>query len=84
MVADGSSSGTYAQFLKEIIAATGDSGITFQEVPSNGAIENLDKLVNNKVMGAFMHSDVIYFRSQAEKLDKFKTLLALFGQLHLP
>lgn len=80
LVADGSSSGTYQQFLKEIVIATSDSGIVFQEVPSSGAIENLDKLVNNKVMGAFMHSDVIYFRAQAEKLDNFKTLVALFDE----
>lgn len=80
LVADGSSSGTYQQFLKEITTACADSPIHFKEIPSSGAIENLDKLVNNEVSAAFMHSDVIYFRGQAENLDKFRTLLALFNE----
>jgi TRAP-type uncharacterized transport system substrate-binding protein len=82
LVADGSSSGTYQLFLKEIVVATPDSGITFKEVPSSGAVENLDKLINNEVMGAFVHSDVLFHRSKAESgLDtKYKTLLALFNE----
>jgi hypothetical protein len=82
LVADGSSSGTYQLFLKQIIESTPDSGITFKEVPSSGAIENLDKLINNEVMGAFMHSDVLFHRSKAESgLDeKYRTLLALFPE----
>lgn len=84
LVADGSSSGTYKQFLKEISVATADSGITFKEIESHGAVENLGLLVDNKVMGAFMHSDVIMHRSKNEstsQLDtKFKTLLALFPE----
>jgi len=80
LVAAGSSSGTYQQFLKQISAVTTDSGIVFKEVPSHGAIENLDLLVNNRVYAAFMHSDVIYFRGQTEDLSRFKTLLALFSE----
>ncbi len=84
LVADGSSSGTYQQFLKEIVAGTPDSGIVFKEIPSSGAIENLDKLINNEVMGAFMHSDVLFHRNKNEpdaKLDsKFETILALFPE----
>ena len=84
LVADGSSSGTYKQFLKELAAATPDSGLVFQEVPSSGAVENLDLLINNKVMGAFLHSDVIANRSKNEpnaQLDKkFQTLVALFPE----
>ena len=84
LVAAGSSSGTYQQFLKELVAATPDSGITFKEVPSTGAIDNLDKLINNEVMGAFVHSDVLFHRNKGEiqsGLDtKFKTLLALFQE----
>ena len=79
LVADGSSSGTYAQFLKEISAYTADV-VTFKEVPSSGAVENLDLLINNKASGAFMHSDVIQFRSQTTDLSKFKTLIALFSE----
>lgn len=82
LVANGSSSGTYEQFLKEIEAAIPDSGIVFKRVPSSGAIENLDKLINNEVSAAFLHSDVIYFRSKAEAgLDqRYKTLLPLFNE----
>jgi uncharacterized protein len=84
LVADGSSSGTYKQFLTQIIAATSDSGIVFKEVDSHGAVENLSLLIDNKVMGAFMHSDVIYHRSKNEPTanleKKFQTLLALFPE----
>lgn len=80
LIAAGSSSGTYQKFLKEMSLATSKSGLTFKEVDSHGAIENLDRLVNNEVQAAFMHSDVIFFRSQAEDLSKFKTLLALFRE----
>ena len=55
LVADGSTSGTYQQFLKELIPVFSDAGVplTFKEVPSTGAVDNLDKLINNQVMGAF-------------------------------
>lgn len=84
LIADGSSSGTYKQFLKELSIATSDSGITFKEVDSHGAVENLGLLIDNRVMGAFLHSDVIAHRSKNEptaKLEtKFQTLLALFPE----
>lgn len=78
-IAAGSSSGTYKKFLDEITAVTGGS-ITFVEVESHGAEENLNLLVTNKVAMAFMHSDVPFFRSQREDLSRFKTLLALFTE----
>lgn len=81
LVADGSSSGTYHEFMQQILTVFGnDCPVQVKEVSSSGAIENLDKLVNNEVSAAFMHADVIYFRGQAENLDKFKTLLALFKE----
>lgn len=84
LVADGSSSGTYKQFLKELSAAIPDAGFVFTEVPSGGAVENLDLLINNKVMGAFLHSDVIAHRAKnepnAQLEKKFQTLLALFPE----
>jgi TRAP-type uncharacterized transport system substrate-binding protein len=84
LVADGSSSGTYAQIMKELMVGVMDQNgvalVTFKEVESHGAVENLDLLVNNKVAVAFMHSDVINFRSNAEDLSRFKTLLALFHE----
>lgn len=79
LIADGSSSGTYKAFLKEIQTAVG-TAIVFQEVESHGAVENLDLLVTNKVSMAFMHSDVLDFRSKREDLSSFKTLLTLFKE----
>lgn len=79
LIAAGSSSGTYKQFLKEIVSVTGDT-VSFKEVDSHGSVENLDLLINNRVMAAFMHSDVIYFRAQSTDLSRFKTLLALFKE----
>lgn len=79
-VAAGSSSGTYKKMLEEINKTFNDMGtnpITFKLVDSHGSTENLDLLVNNKVQGAFLHSDVIYSRAQTDDLSKFKTLLAL-------
>jgi TRAP-type uncharacterized transport system substrate-binding protein len=78
LVAAGSSSGTYKAFLKEIQGVC--QGITFQEVESHGAVENLDLLVTNKVSLAFMHSDVISFRGQREDLSAYKTLITLFQE----
>lgn len=84
LVANGSSSGTYKQFLTQIVAATADSGVVFKEVESHGSVENLSLLIDNKVMGAFMHSDVIAHRAKNEPTSqlekKFQTLLALFPE----
>lgn len=86
LVADGSSSGTYKQFLKEMIPVFKDAGVhlDFKEVDSTGAVDNLDKLVNNEVMASFMHADVIYHRSKNDTTSKleerFQTLVALFPE----
>lgn len=78
-IADGSSSGTYQQMVKEVVGVCGDA-VSIVEVPASGAVENLDKLIGNEANAAFMHSDVIYFRSQREDLGNLKTLLALFRE----
>jgi TRAP-type uncharacterized transport system substrate-binding protein len=80
-IADGSSSGMYKTFLEQIEGVTAGT-ITFEEVESHGAVENLDLLMNNKVSGAFLHNDVIDFRNRTDstKLAKFKTLLCLFSE----
>jgi TRAP-type uncharacterized transport system substrate-binding protein len=79
LLSDGSSSGTYAAFLAEIQSVTGDI-VTFVEIPSSGAVENIDNLLNNKVSGAFAHSDVLQFKAQARDLSQYKTLLSLFKE----
>ncbi len=86
LVADGSSSGTYQQFLKEMTTVFEEDGIKleFKEVPSSGAVENLDKLINNDVMAAFMHGDVIWHRNKSDASSKleerFQTLVSLFPE----
>lgn len=84
LVADGSSSGTYAQFLKEMTATLETAGVSLDDkaVTSSGAVENLDHLVNNDVSMAFMHADVIYRRGQKETTltDRYQTLVSLFPE----
>jgi TRAP-type uncharacterized transport system substrate-binding protein len=79
-VADGSSSGTYAKMLGEIKEVCSDTIALVEEGTSKGAIDNLQMLVDNQVSGAFMHSDVIYFRAMNEDLSKLKTLIALYPE----
>lgn len=78
-IADGSSSGIYQRFVKEITGVCGDV-LTLSEVPSSGAIENLNKIIQNEANAGFMHSDVLFFRSKTEDLTHLKTLLALFNE----
>ncbi len=78
-MADGSSSGTYEQFLQQIEAEL-NGAVVFKRVQSSGAIQNLDLLINNVVSVAFMHSDVLAFRSKSTDMTHFKTLLALFSE----
>lgn len=78
-IADGSSSGIYQQVTKEIAQICG-SAVTVTEVPGSGAIENLDKLLGNEVNAAFMHADVLFYRSRIDDLSSLKTLLALFPE----
>lgn len=79
LVAAGSSSGTYKKFLEQMSAVTSDI-ITFKLADSSGSVENLDLLINNSVMGAFMHSDVLFFRAQTTDMSRFKTLIALYSE----
>lgn len=83
LIADNSSSGTYAVFEKQL-ADTVSEVVRFEELKDQkgGAIGNLDALLNNRAMAAFMHSDVLAIRAQSvPNLDqKFQTLLALYGE----
>lgn len=81
-IANGSSSGIYDQITKEIqqqLVASG-SDLVLTSVASSGAIENLDKLIGNEAGLAFMHSDVLFYRSKIDDLTNLKTLLALFPE----
>ena len=79
-IANGSSSGIYAQITKEIKQVCGDQ-ISISEVKdTSGAIENLDRMLSNDANAAFLHSDVLSYRGKTEDLSNIKTLLALFPE----
>jgi TRAP-type uncharacterized transport system substrate-binding protein len=84
LVADASSSGTYAQMMKEImsVCSTPESGLMIEEVKvSGGATENLAALKNNRASAALMHSDVIYAMSASDaSYRQLKTLVALYQE----
>ena len=56
--------------------------MNLQEIPSTGAVQNLDLLINNKVQLALLHNDVYEFRSKSNPaiLDKYKTVLCLYSE----
>lgn len=83
IVADGSSSGTYKAMFKQMTSFCNadTTGLAVSELESHGAVENLAKLIDNEANGAFLHSDVIFYRNQSEKLEqRVQTLLALYPE----
>jgi TRAP-type uncharacterized transport system substrate-binding protein len=79
-VADGSSSGIYQQIFKEMVKTAACDQVSFTEVASTGALDNLDKVVSNEANACFVHSDILAYRSKTEDLSNIKTLLALFSE----
>lgn len=78
---DGAGS-TYVAMLGNIAKWCGNA-VSLVPMPSSGSIENLDRLVGNKVNAAFVQSDMLYMRARTEDLGDIKTLLALHPeQLH--
>jgi len=78
-VSTGGSTGTYSRTFKEM------SGICSQQLPiaevnSSGSVQNIDRLTGNEVNGAFVQTDVLFFRSRTEDLSNVKTLLALYPE----
>ena len=80
VVADGSSSKTYQTIFAEMTKVIACPEITFKEIPSSGALENLDKVISNEANACFVHSDVLAYRAKTEDLSNLKTLLALFSE----
>ena len=80
-IADGSTSKTYETIISQLKPFVSDS-VNLEEVPSTGAVQNLDLLINNKVQLAMLHNDVYEFRSKSNPaiLDKFKTVLKLYSE----
>lgn len=75
-VSTGGPKGTYHQMLLEMRAICTD-GIQLVPMESSGSVENLARLVGNKVNGAFTQTDVLWVKSRTENLNNVKTLLAL-------
>jgi len=75
-VSTGSPSGTYSQMFKEFAGVCKDQ-ITQIEVPSNGSIQNMDRLLGNEVNAAIVQTDVLFYRARNEDLSGVKTLFSL-------
>lgn len=82
LVADSSSSGTYAAMVGEVKKFCSNDSLTIEEIKvTGGATENLNALANNRASIAFLHSDVIYAMSQSDpKYKQLKTLVALYPE----
>jgi TRAP-type uncharacterized transport system substrate-binding protein len=82
IVADSSSSGTYAKMLAEIKDVCQTDDFIIDEAPKHGgATDNLDALKNNRVSAAFLHSDVIFAAAMSDPSYKeLKTLVALYPE----
>lgn len=82
LVADASSSGTYAAMVGEVKKFCSNDALTIEEIKlSGGATDNLNALANNRASVAFLHSDVIYAMSQSDpKYKQLKTLVALYPE----
>lgn len=76
------SESTYVQMLNNIAKWCGNS-VALVPMPSNGSIDNIDRLVGNKVNAGFVQADMLFMRARTEDLSDIKTLLALHPeQLH--
>lgn len=67
---------TYVSMFKDTGKYCGNS-VALVDIPSSGSVENLERLVTNKVNAAFVQSDMLYLRARTEDLGHIKTLLAL-------
>lgn len=75
-VSTGGSGGTYSRQTKELMSVC-SSQIPITEINSTGSIQNLDRLIGNEVNGAFVQTDILFFRSRTEDLSNIKTLVAM-------
>lgn len=76
-VATGSATGTYSKMLKEMNGQCSETGIVVMEQNTSGSMENVNLLVGNQVNGAFVQTDVLFYRGRTEDLSNVKTLVAL-------
>lgn len=78
-VATGAPSGTYSVAFKELQAQCGDV-LPMVEINTTGSQQNVDLLTSNKINGAWVQSDVLFYRARTEDLGSIKTLFSLFPE----
>lgn len=78
-VSTGSAAGTYSKMFKELAGVCG-SQMPLVEKNSTGSVENLDRILNNEVNGAFVQTDALFHRARNEDLSAIKTLAALYPE----
>lgn len=78
-VATGSPTGTYHRMFTEFQNVCKNE-IMQIEVPSTGAVDNMDKLLGNEVNAAIVQTDVLFYRARNEDLSNVKTLFSLYPE----
>jgi TRAP-type uncharacterized transport system substrate-binding protein len=74
----GSEAGTYNKELIQLQAQCANP--TIVGVTSDGSNTNIDRLVQNEIHGAFVQSDVLFWRKRTENLNNVKTLFSLHNE----
>lgn len=76
VVATGPVGGTYDRMFNELRTACA-STMPMTPKTTTGSQENFDLLNDNAVNGAFVQSDVVFYRDRTESVNFIKTLLAM-------
>lgn len=67
---------TYVEMFRQLKGVCGDT-INMTEVTSKGSVESIDRLVDNQINGAFVQTDVLFWRKRNEDMTQIKTLIPL-------
>jgi TRAP-type uncharacterized transport system substrate-binding protein len=78
-VSTGTAAGTYSTMFKQFQAACKDQILQI-EVPSTGAVQNMDRILGNEVNAAIVQTDVLFMRARNEDLSGIKTLFSLYPE----
>lgn len=78
-VSTGGPTGTYSAMFKQFQQVCKDQ-IMQIEVPSTGAVQNVDRLLNKDVNAAIVQTDVMFMRAQSDDLGDIKTLFSLYPE----
>lgn len=72
----GSKGNTYNRQFTEIQKVCGRE-LAMVEVPTNGAVQNAEKLLSNEINGGWVQADILYMMARNQDLSDIKTLLVL-------